>query len=206
MAGQHPGEAVVQQRFQRAVCALAGFLDRFRGVDWIISRARPKPEFSLSFAASRVRQSILEVLMQTKVIQQRPGAAARHGTFGVLRNEKCTGDPAPVSATICCSPRWPKKIWRLSAKRIPPESSASAPFRWHYELRLAGGGAYDPLANFRYIYYFRRYSARTADSLRIDESGSSPGRCAFCGGSLTGNMRETTNKRDQGETPEIRHD
>lgn len=143
--------------------------------------------------------------MQTKVIQQRPGAAARRGMFGVLRNEECTGDPARRLGNDLLFTTLAEENLETLSQRIPPESSASAPLLSHYELRLAGGGAHSPLANFRYIYYFRKYSVRTADSLRIDESASSLVGWAFRGGSLIGDIRETTNKRDQGEAPEIRH-
>lgn len=56
----------------------AGFWYRFRRVVRIIAAARPDPGFPWGESARRVREFVREVLLQSKVIQQRPMAGLAH--------------------------------------------------------------------------------------------------------------------------------
>ena len=56
----------------------AGFWRRFRGVVHVVSAARPDPDFKLGDLARRVKVFVWEVLLQGKVIQQRPAAGLAH--------------------------------------------------------------------------------------------------------------------------------
>lgn len=56
----------------------AGFWRRFRGVVHIVSAARPDPDFRLGDVVRRARDFAWEVLLQGKVIQQRPAAGLAH--------------------------------------------------------------------------------------------------------------------------------
>jgi Fe-S oxidoreductase len=56
----------------------AGFWYRFRNVVRIIAAARPDPGFRLGDIARRIRTFVWEVLLQGKVIQQRPAAGLAH--------------------------------------------------------------------------------------------------------------------------------
>src|SRR5580658_1228405 len=56
----------------------AGFWRRFRRVVHIVSAARPDPDFKLGDLARRTRAFVWEVLLQGKVIQQRPAAGLAH--------------------------------------------------------------------------------------------------------------------------------
>jgi Fe-S oxidoreductase len=56
----------------------AGFWSRFRRVVHIVSAARPDPDFKLGDLARRTRAFVWEVLLQGKVIQQRPAAGLAH--------------------------------------------------------------------------------------------------------------------------------
>jgi Fe-S oxidoreductase len=56
----------------------AGFWYRFRGVVHVISAARPDPGFTLGDLFPRIRSFVWEVLLQGKVIQQRPAAGLAH--------------------------------------------------------------------------------------------------------------------------------
>jgi len=58
--------------------SLTGFWYRFRRVAGIISAAKPDPGFHLGSLFPRVRDFISEVLLQSKVIAQRPIAGAAH--------------------------------------------------------------------------------------------------------------------------------
>jgi len=56
----------------------AGFWYRFRRVVHVISAARPDPGFTLGDLFPRIRSFVREVLLQGKVIQQRPAAGLAH--------------------------------------------------------------------------------------------------------------------------------
>jgi Fe-S oxidoreductase len=56
----------------------AGFWYRFRSVLHVISAARPDPGFRLGDVVPRMRSFVWEVLLQSKVIQQRPAAGVAH--------------------------------------------------------------------------------------------------------------------------------
>jgi len=58
--------------------SLAGFWVRFRTVVRILSSARPDAGFTLGTLAPRIRAFVVEVLLQGKVIRQRPIAGAAH--------------------------------------------------------------------------------------------------------------------------------
>jgi len=58
--------------------SVAGFWYRFRRVVRVISAARPDPSFSVGNLARRTRTFVWEVLLQGKVIQQRPAAGLAH--------------------------------------------------------------------------------------------------------------------------------
>jgi Fe-S oxidoreductase len=61
------------------ICAsLGGFWIRFRRVVRIVAAAKPDAGFRLGSLAPRVRTFVFEVLLQSKVIQQRPIAGAAH--------------------------------------------------------------------------------------------------------------------------------
>src|ERR1700733_9586429 len=61
------------------ICLSAtGFWLRFRRVGHVISAARPDPGFELGDLIPRLRNSVWEVLLQGKVIQQRPAAGVAH--------------------------------------------------------------------------------------------------------------------------------
>ena len=61
------------------ICAsLGGFWFRFRRVVRIVAAAKPDAAFHLGSLAPRVRTFVFEVLLQSKVIQQRPIAGAAH--------------------------------------------------------------------------------------------------------------------------------
>jgi Fe-S oxidoreductase len=61
------------------ICAsLGGFWFRFRRVVRIVAAAKPDAGFRLGLLAPRVRTFAFEVLLQSKVIQQRPVAGAAH--------------------------------------------------------------------------------------------------------------------------------
>src|ERR1017187_266088 len=81
----------------------AGFWYRFRNVVRIISAARPDPGFQLGDISRRIRIFIWEVLLQGKVIQQRPAAGIAHAfvfwgfcAFGLITiNHIATGFGVP---------------------------------------------------------------------------------------------------------------
>jgi Fe-S oxidoreductase len=56
----------------------AGFWRRFRRVVHVVSAARPDPDFRLGELARRASVFVWEVLLQGKVIQQRPAAGVAH--------------------------------------------------------------------------------------------------------------------------------
>jgi Fe-S oxidoreductase len=56
----------------------AGFWRRFRGVVHIVSAARPDPDFRLGDLARRIKAFVWEVLLQGRVIEQRPAAGVAH--------------------------------------------------------------------------------------------------------------------------------
>ncbi len=56
----------------------AGFWYRFRSVVHIVAATKPDPGFSLGDLAPRFRNFVWEVLLQGKVIQQRPAAGVAH--------------------------------------------------------------------------------------------------------------------------------
>jgi Fe-S oxidoreductase len=60
------------------LASLGGFLYRFRNVVEVIGAAKPDPGFTLGSLLPRVRTFVWEVLLQGKVIQQRPIAGAAH--------------------------------------------------------------------------------------------------------------------------------
>ena len=61
------------------ICASAtAFWIRFRHVAAILSAAKPDPGFQLGGLLPRVRRFVSEVLLQSKVIEQRPLAGAAH--------------------------------------------------------------------------------------------------------------------------------
>jgi Fe-S oxidoreductase len=61
------------------ICLSAtGFWLRFRRVVHVISAARPDPGFELGDLIPRLRNSVWEVLLQGKVIEQRPAAGVAH--------------------------------------------------------------------------------------------------------------------------------
>jgi Fe-S oxidoreductase len=87
------------------VCAsLAGFLFRFRRVVGIIAAAKPDADFRLGSLAPRIRDFVFEVLLQSKVIQQRPVAGLAHAfvfwgfcAFSIITiNHFATGFGSPL--------------------------------------------------------------------------------------------------------------
>ena len=73
--------AGVPQRIPLALLILAsvgGFLYRFRTVAQVLKAAKPDPELRLGSLGPRVRRFVWEVLLQAKVIRQRPVAGAAH--------------------------------------------------------------------------------------------------------------------------------
>src|ERR1700691_5316132 len=58
--------------------SIAGFWYRFRGVVHVISAVKPDPGFRLEDLGARLRTFAWEVLLQGKVIQQRPAAGLAH--------------------------------------------------------------------------------------------------------------------------------
>jgi Fe-S oxidoreductase len=60
------------------VASVSGFLYRFRNVARILQQAKPDPDFKLGSLIPRVRDFVWEVLLQGKVIRQRPIAGAAH--------------------------------------------------------------------------------------------------------------------------------
>ncbi len=61
------------------ICAsVGGFWYRFRRVANIVGAAKPDADFKLGSLAPRLRDFVLEVLLQAKVIRQRPLAGAAH--------------------------------------------------------------------------------------------------------------------------------
>lgn len=58
--------------------SLAGFWYRLRNVVQIIAAAKPDPGFTLGSLAPRIRNFVGEVLLQGKVIRQRPAAGVTH--------------------------------------------------------------------------------------------------------------------------------
>src|SRR5215469_3911140 len=58
--------------------SVAGFWYRFRRVVRILAAAKPDPDFSLGSIAPRIRAFTREVLLQAKVIRQRPAAGITH--------------------------------------------------------------------------------------------------------------------------------
>jgi Fe-S oxidoreductase len=58
--------------------SVAGFWYRFRRVVRIISAAKADPDFSIGSLARRLRSFVFEVLLQSKVIAQRPAAGLAH--------------------------------------------------------------------------------------------------------------------------------
>ena len=89
------------------VCAsVGGFLARFRNVVRIVGAAKSDPDFSLGSLAPRLRAFVWEVLLQGKVIRQRPVAGAAHAfvfwgflAFGLVTiNHLATGFGLPLLA------------------------------------------------------------------------------------------------------------
>src|ERR1700733_6398198 len=61
------------------ICAsAAGFWVRFRRVAHILAGAKPDPDFHLGALGPRLRTFVSEVLLQRKVIRQRPVAGIAH--------------------------------------------------------------------------------------------------------------------------------
>ena len=60
------------------VLSVAGFLYRFRRVVRIVSAAKPDPGFTIGNLAPRIREFVWEVLLQGKVIRERPAAGLAH--------------------------------------------------------------------------------------------------------------------------------
>src|ERR1019366_1771422 len=61
------------------ICAsAAGFWIRFRRVADVLAAAKPDPDFHLGALGPRLRTFISEVLLQSKVIAQRPLAGIAH--------------------------------------------------------------------------------------------------------------------------------
>src|SRR5450432_4500972 len=58
--------------------SLGLFWRRFRKVLGVIRRSRPTPDFEVAPVGPRIRQFIWEVLLQGKVIEQRPLAGLAH--------------------------------------------------------------------------------------------------------------------------------
>src|SRR5580658_10489689 len=58
--------------------SVAGFWYRFRSAVHVISAARADPDFKLGGLALRAKSFVWEVLLQGKVIQQRPAAGLAH--------------------------------------------------------------------------------------------------------------------------------
>jgi Fe-S oxidoreductase len=56
----------------------AGFWYRFRSVVRILAAAKPDSDFSLGLLAPRIRKFVVEVLLQAKVIRERPAAGIAH--------------------------------------------------------------------------------------------------------------------------------
>src|SRR5471030_2173700 len=83
--------------------SLGLFWRRFRKVLGVIRRSRPTPDFEVAPVGPRIRQFIWEVLLQGKVIEQRPLAGVAHAfvfwgflAFGpVTINHLATGFGAP---------------------------------------------------------------------------------------------------------------
>jgi len=86
------------------VLSAAGFWYRFRRVVHIVSAAKPDPDFSLGNVAKRARTFLWEVVLQGKVIRQRPAAGLAHAfvfwgfcAFALITfNHIATGFGAPV--------------------------------------------------------------------------------------------------------------
>lgn len=86
------------------ICAsLAGFLKRFRNVARILGAARREPDFKIGSVMPRLRRFVWEVLLQGKVIEQRPVAGVAHAlvfwgfcAFGLITfNHFATGFGIP---------------------------------------------------------------------------------------------------------------
>ena len=58
--------------------SVAGFWYRFRSVVRILSATKPDSDFSLGSLAPRIRKFVMEVLLQAKVIRERPVAGIDH--------------------------------------------------------------------------------------------------------------------------------
>jgi Fe-S oxidoreductase len=86
----------------------AGFWYRFRRVVHVISAARPDPDFQLGNLAPRIRSFVWEVLLQGKVIQQRPVAGVAHAfvfwgfcAFALITvNHIATGLGVPILSRV----------------------------------------------------------------------------------------------------------
>lgn len=60
------------------LASLSGFFYRFRNVVTVVGAAKPDPGFTLGSLGPRIRTFVWEVLLQGKVIRQRPIAGAAH--------------------------------------------------------------------------------------------------------------------------------
>ena len=58
--------------------SVSGFLLRFRKVWWTVLHSKKDPEFSIQPVGRRVRDFVFEVLLQGKVIRQRPLPGLAH--------------------------------------------------------------------------------------------------------------------------------
>src|ERR1700743_2159363 len=58
--------------------SVAGFWYRFRSVVRILAATKPDSDFSLGSLAPRIRKFVMEVLLQAKVIRERPVAGIAH--------------------------------------------------------------------------------------------------------------------------------
>jgi Fe-S oxidoreductase len=82
----------------------AGFWYRFRSVVHVLAGAKPDPGFELRPLSRRIRDFVSEVLLQSKVIRQRPAAGIAHAfvfwgfcAFALITlNHLATGFGAPV--------------------------------------------------------------------------------------------------------------
>jgi len=86
------------------LASAAAFWLRFRGVVSILKSAKPDPDFRLGSLAPRVRRFVAEVLLQSKVIAQRPLAGTAHAlvfwgflAFALINvNHIATGFGVPI--------------------------------------------------------------------------------------------------------------